>query len=161
MAAMLMLSTIEAGSLEQYPELRMHGGNYPNACNPTEIAELNHIILTSGVKNAELAWQALSTIICAESNNATRLYVAHLLPATIKNRSESTGSEPIMEKIARNEKLVEEVMANGRAWDVTFGVEGEKNIHVQYFQDEACVRGIALSFVKKKWIIDEVSQACD
>jgi hypothetical protein len=89
-AAMLMLSTIEAGSMEQYPKLRMHGGTI-------------------------------------------------LMPA----------------------KLVEEVMANGRAWGVTFRVEGEKNIHVQYFQDEACVRGIALSFVKKKWIIDEVSQACD
>lgn len=156
-----MLLTMEAGSIEQYPDLIIPGGSYRNACNPNEIAELNYITLKSAVKNAELAWQALSTIICAESNSATRLYVAHLLPATIKSRSDSTGSEPIVEKIARNEKLIEEVMAKGRAWDVTIRVEGEKKIHVQYFQEEACVAGLSLSFVMKKWIIDEVSQACD
>lgn len=160
-AATIILLTIETGAMEQYADLVMHGGSYPNACNPTESAKLNYITLQSGVKNSELAWQALITIICAESNNATRLYVAHLLPAIIKNRSDSTGSESIVGNVARNEKLVDEVMAKGRAWDVTFRAEGEKKIHVQYFQDEACVRGLGLSFVKKKWIIDEVSLACD
>jgi hypothetical protein len=53
-----------------------------------------------------------------------------------------------------------EVLAKGSAWSPTLRTEPGK-IYLHYFKDEACVKEVVLSFVKRKWRISEIGEACD
>lgn len=153
-------SCAAGGSIDLYPDLMVHGESYPNACKPDEKEKLYRSTLQSVSTSAEVAWQAIHTILCSPNTNANRFYLLQLMTKNVKKNLRSTGGEDAVHKIARSNKIVEEAMAQGQAWDVSLRTEPKK-IYLQYFESEACVSEVVFFLADRKWIISEVGKACD
>ena len=138
----------------------MHGASYVNACAPYEKSRLRTALLKSAVKNAEKAWEAINALLCSKPSIKNRTYVAGLVGDTVKEHVDSTGSGPTVSTVGSSNDLVEAIMANGSAWDVTLRLETQ-SLTVQYFKDEACVQEINLVLNRQRWVINEIGQACD
>lgn len=147
-------------SAEQYPDLIMHGESYPNICKPSEREAFSHIILNSDATDIEGAWRAISTILCSPRSKVGRSYIDGLLPKIVRKHLSSTGDKDVVKKVARSDALIDEIMAEGKAWNVELRTE-PKQITLQYFENEACLREVVLSRGSGKWLISEISEACD
>lgn len=83
-----------------------------------------------------------------------------MLAKKVKVELESTGSEPSYEVVLRTDELIDNTMAAGEAWAAHIHNKVDK-IKLHYFANEACVRGVTFSYRQRKWVIDEVGEACD
>jgi hypothetical protein len=57
-----------------------------------------------------------------------------------------------------------DLLASRKAWnpDIHINENGpETGFVLQYFVNEACVKGLKIRHVNNKWILFEVSEACD
>lgn len=143
----------------KFRALNIYGTHYPNACLKSEQLKLWKII-SGKVKDAPKAKRALHAILCVPRTSPERAYLASLFPPKIREKAEGTGQEPSFEVVRRSDELIDGVMAAGEAWSAEVEIEHER-IRLQYVPDEACMRGIALSYRQAKWMIDEISEACD
>lgn len=143
-----------------YPSLEMHGVTYANACSKPEQQVLRQAISKAGVENLPAVWRAVQALLCAPRTGPERAYLGSMFAKKIKQELEDTGSEPSYEVVARTDELIDRTMAGGEAWAAHIHTEVD-GIRLQYFPNEACVRGVTLSYRRTKWVIDEVGEACD
>jgi hypothetical protein len=148
-AALLLPLRAAAALTGQYPELVMHGESYLNTCNPDEKRALFEATIKRVKLDPHGAWRAISTVLCAPGTEANRDYVAGLIPPRMRQNVSSTGNMDEVLVVARSRQLVDEVLAKGSAWSPTLRTEPGK-IYLHYFKDEACVKEVVLSFVKRK-----------
>lgn len=151
---------VAATNVEQFPSLLMHGESYANACAPSEKSQLHIALTRSNVRNIEQAWDAVNTILCAPPSNKSRREITRLIANGVKGQFESTGSEAVVSELRPNGQIVDDIMARGRAWEATLQTS-TRNIILQYFKDEACVRKVNLVFRNQRWLINEIGHACD
>jgi hypothetical protein len=98
---------------------------------------------------------------CAGTDNAiNRAYVGTLFSGKVRRKIESTADELSYQTIVPNKELVREIMEHGNAWSASVQVEPGELI-LQYFSNQACVKGVRLSYVQSRWVIHELSEACD
>lgn len=150
----------DSNAANKYPALSMHGENYPNACEPSQRKALRGLLRASRPQDSERAWRAIDAMLCSPSDDANRHYLKTLVPRKIKETVESTGDQPEFKLVARSDRLISGLMADGKAWDADIRVESTK-IVVQYFANEACVRSRTLTFENLRWSLTEVGEACD
>ena len=141
--------------------LVMHGLNYPNACSVAEKNKLKEMLTRARVVEEAQLWRALDTILCAPDNDVTRAYLRSLVPAKVREDIESTGDKPSVKMMARNEKLIGKLIAAGKAWDATVEEDQFGHVTLQYFADEACVKGTTFAHANSKWYVYQIGQACD
>jgi len=144
---------------DKFRALNISGTHYSNACWKSEQLKLWKVI-SGKVKDAPGAKRVLHTILCVPRTGPERAYLASLFPLKIREKAEGTGQEPSFEVVRRSDELIDGAMAAGEAWSAEVEVEQER-IKLQYVPGEACMRGIALSYRQAKWMIDEISEACD
>ena len=145
---------------DKYPPLEMHGETYPNTCTAPQKKNLHEALLASRVHDTEGAWRAIDAMLCTPSDDANRRYVKTLVPKKIKQTVESTGDQPEFKLVARSDKLIGSLIADGRAWNADVSAEPTK-IVLQYFANEACVRSKTLTFENRRWSLTDVGEACD
>ena len=144
----------------KFPTLAMHGEDYANACAPLQKKELKDTLLTSNVRDAAQAWRAVDALLCAPNNDTNRIYLESLIPKKIRQTTESTGDEATFKLVTRSRKLVQDLIAAGKAWDANIQTEPDK-ITLQYFANEACVNARTLIYADFTWSLFEVGEACD
>jgi chitinase len=144
----------------EHAALVIQGDSYPGSCDAAQKKLLHEELVRSEAADAKQAWQVVELILCASDSAANRDKVISLLRKKIRQTIESTGSQPIVGRVAGNVILVDNLMAAGRAWNSS--VSGnETRIVLQYFVDEACVNSVTLLYDEHKWSVDEIGQACD
>jgi len=143
-----------------YPSLEMHGSTYANACSKPEQQVLRQAISKKKVENLPAVWRAVQALLCAPRTGPERAYLGSMFAKKIKQKLEDTGSEPSSEVVARTDELINRAMAAGEAWAADIQIEVDE-IRLHYFANEACVRGVTLSYRRNKWVIDEIGEACD
>jgi hypothetical protein len=153
-------SCLASPASEQYSPLSMQGEEYPNACSQAELARLKESVLNDRVRKAQQVWRLIETILCGPDNNANRAYIKSMIKRNIKVKTQSTGDEPNFKMILRSEEVAREIMAVGEAWDVTIRADAEM-LTLQYFENEACMKGVRFMCINSQWIIYEISGACD
>ena len=151
-------STVMAAN--NYRSLEMHGWTYSNACSKPEQQVLRQAVLKADVKNMPVVWRAVQALLCAPRTGPERTYLASMFVKKVKKQLESTGSEPSYEVVPRTDELVNDTMAAGEAWAANIHI-GVDEIKLHYFANEACVRGVTFSYRQRKWVIDEIGEACD
>lgn len=156
----LTLSCFASESPEKYPKLVVHGQNYSNACLPLRQDVLKNMLLATGVKASNQAWHAIATILCSPSDALNHDYVRSLVRKRIQMSLESTGETPEIRMVERSDELIDEILAEGKAWKADVQVESGKLV-LQYFAREACIEAITLSFESGKWTISNFGVACD
>lgn len=146
--------------VQKYPDLIMHGKHYSNACAPASQKMLRNKLSVSGVRAAKQAWKAVNAILCLPNDTQNRAYVKQALQTRVRMSLESTGETPDVRTVERNDELVNDILAAGRAWKANIRVESGK-ILLQYFASEACVEAVTLSFENGNWSVYEFGVACD
>lgn len=141
-------------------DLVMHGESYPNACSETQLRNSKASLVEKKPLQAMQAWHAIRMLLCAPVNSANVHLVAKLLTRRVNSSSEGTGSEPKFESVAGNAELARNLMAGGRAWNVSILVD-HREIKLHYAPDEACIAGVTLENPKGTWRITEFGEACD
>jgi len=160
--AILVSVTLSSGVMaaNNYISLEMHGWTYANACSKPEQKVLRQAISKAKVKNSLAVWRAAQALLCAPRTGPERAYLASMLAKKVKVELESTGSEPSYKVVPRTDELIDNTMAAGEAWAAHTHNKVDK-IKLHYFANEACVRGVTFSYRQRKWVIDEVGEACD
>lgn len=153
------LSCEAARADDKFPVLNVYNTVYPNACSEFEQRKLWKAI-SGKVKDASAVKRALHAILCVPPTSPERAYLAGLFPVKLRERLEGTGEEPSFEIVRRSDALIDRVMAAGEAWGARVEVKHER-IDLQYLPNEVCIRGITLSYRRAKWMVDELSEACD
>lgn len=149
-----------ANPTNEFPTLSMHGEHYANACAPLQRKELKDTLLTNNVRDAAQAWRAIDAFLCAPNNDINRIYLESIIPKKIRQTTESTGDEATFKLVTRSRKLVQDLIAGGKAWDANIQTEPDK-ITLQYFANEVCVKERALIYKDFRWSLYEVGEACD
>lgn len=144
----------------EYPNLIMHGETYSNACEAGNQEELRSVLFKNEVKAPTQAWKLINVILCSPNDVKNRAYVTQMVQKKLRMKVESTGERPDVKTVDRNEELVDDLLAAGRAWQASIRVEPGR-ISLQYFANEACVEAIAFSFRNGKWLVNEFGVACD
>lgn len=154
--------TLSSGVMaaNNYPSLTMHGWTYSNACSKPEQQVLQQAVLKADVKNMPMVWRAVQALLCAPRTGPERAYLASMFAKKVKKELESTGSEPSYEVVPRTDEVINDTMAAGEAWAADIQIQVDE-IKLHYFANEACVRGVTFSYRQRKWVIDEIGEACD
>jgi hypothetical protein len=156
----LALKPVPAIGADKFRPLRMYGESYPNVCLKAEQEALMNELSLHQIKNEAQAWRLIATILCSPDDNVSRTYVRTLLSGKLRRKSESTADKPSYEVLVPGNRLVSEVMAFGSAWSASVRVESDELV-LQYFSNEACVKGVRFAYVASRWTIHELSEACD
>jgi hypothetical protein len=149
---------------EKYPSLKMQGEIYLNACLEDKKTMLKKNMLELKYPDEEKAWKLIDTILCADNNEISRSYVKNLIPDKLR-KADLTGVKPKIKLLQKNEDLINKLLASGKAWNPSVQINedkiNEKEIVLQYFANEACVKGLKIKHMVNKWILYEISEACD
>jgi hypothetical protein len=149
-----------SASAGQYPSLLMHGEKYASACAQLERKGLKGQLFNKNIRNAEQAWRVFEVLLCGPDDNFSRNYIKSVISRNTRKKSGSTGDNPKSKMIPRSDELVRQIMAGGKAWDANIDADPD-GVTLQYFANEACVKGVRLGEVNSRWAIVEVSEACD
>lgn len=145
---------------KEYPSLIMHGATYSSACQVTNQKALQNVLSSNGVKASAQVWKLIDIILCSTKDKEDRAYVAQRVQKKLRRTVESTGEKPDVKTVERSAELIDDLLAEGRAWDANIRVEPGK-IFLQYFSSEACVKAVNFSLRNGKWLVHELSVACD
>lgn len=149
-----------ANENSKYPSLSMHGEIYSNACDENERNVIRKSLFAQPLKNPIEVWEMIEVILCASPDDTYRKYVMGLIPGEVKKVVESTGSKSKTKKVKVKDEIIREVMARQHAWNASVEVESN-NVVLQYFANEACVKTTKIRYVRGKWGIYELGEACD
>lgn len=154
--------TLSSGVMaaSNYPSLEMHGWTYANACSKPAQQVLRQAISKVKVEDLPAVWRAVQALLCAPRTGPERVYLASMFAKKVKKELESTGSKPSYEVVPRTDELINDTMAAGEAWATDIQIQVDE-IKLHYFANEACVRGVTFSYRGRKWVIDEIGEACD
>jgi hypothetical protein len=156
----VLLMCITSAYAEKYPVLSMQGEEYVSACEQEERKALRDQLLNARNQGAMQVWRVVEVLLCAPDDNFNRAFIKSLIPGNVRRKFDSTGDHPKIKIIPRSDRLASQIMANGKAWDV--GINFDSNeVTLQYFANEACVKEVRLRNSGSRWIIYEVSEACD
>lgn len=141
--------------------LNVHGVEYANACTPHSLKALRKSVWrVARGRDASGAWRLVKTLLCAPDSKASRRYLTSVIPAEVRSVSEGTGQEETSESVRRDGRLIEALLAEGKAWQAR--VESEStDVSLSYYPNEACINTRTLSFVNRRWRLFKISEACD
>lgn len=138
----------------------MHGEPYQNACNSEEIKKLKEIIHRSGALQKQQAYEAVETILCKSPCEVDRKFLTELIPEYVEENTEGAGESSATKRVKKDANLVAYILANKSAWKVSLSAR-PKEIVLQYFANEACVRSATLRHIRSGWSIGRIGEACD
>jgi len=145
---------------DNYPPLEINGTYYANACQLGANESLHKTVLARNVENSNYVWQIINALLCGSFNSSAHELVKTIVPQQIREKVVSTGEEPSFRILRRNDDVIKDLMANGRAWGVEMRVTSESLV-LEYYPNDACFRRIALENHNSKWNISEIGEACD
>ena len=141
--------------------LDVHGVEYANACALGERRALRKSVWrVAGGRDPGGAWRLVETLLCAPDSKASRRYLNGVLPAEVRSESSGTGQDEISESVRRDGRLIEALLAEGKAWHATVASETTE-VTLSYYPNEACMNTRTLSFVNRRWRLVKISEACD
>jgi hypothetical protein len=140
-------------------ELSMRGSVYPNACTNKQKEEMRRT-LDGKINKPSQAFKLIETLLCERPDKSAIAHLRKSMPRQLRVRTESAGQKPESEIVAVDMKLARRLLADGNAWDVSIHGDGP-TLALQYFANEACVKGVTFNYVKSTWMIHEISEACD
>jgi hypothetical protein len=143
-----------------HPGLSVYGEIYPNACTPAEMKKLQDMLAMGKAQEAQQLERTIEVILCAPDDESNRPFIRKLVPVKVRQTVESTGDKPTTKMVLHSEDLITNLMATGNAWSATVRVEGTE-VTLDYWANEACVKGVTFSFSHSKWNVSELSEACD
>lgn len=149
-------------SKKVYPALKVHGDELPNSCTPVEKRKLQKHLASELGKNSDSngAWRLIETLLCADDVQSNKLLLQSSLPLKIRLTASSTGEKDLVRWVKRDSELISSLMSKGQAWNATLESVSNKLI-LQYVPDEACIKTRTMQFLKGKWSLISLSEACD
>ena len=144
----------------KFQVLEMHGQTYYSACTADQLSNLGAAFLKERSVKSDQIWRAVNVMLCTPKGAASRRFVKALLPTKVRQLIESTGDEPSTKFTVRTDAMVDEMFAEGKAWDARITSDGE-TVTLLYFSNEACVASRTLQWKNKKLAIVEIGEACD
>ena len=145
-----------------FPSLKVHGDELANSCAPVEKIKLQKSLASEIEKKWDLigAWRLIEVLLCADDTQSNKLLLQSSLPQKIRLTASSTGEKDLIRMVKRDNELVNSLMSKGQAWNATLESESNKLI-LQYASDEACTRTRTMQYLKGKWSLISISEACD
>jgi hypothetical protein len=149
-------------SKKAHPALKVHGDELPNSCSSIEKDKLQKILISEINKNSDSngAWRLVETLLCASDTKNDRLLLQSSLPSKIRLTASASGEKDVVRWVKRDSELIDSLMAKGQAWNATFEVSSNR-LKLQFNPDEACIRTRTIQFLKGKWNLVAISEACD
>lgn len=165
MHLLIIFTSMRAGAVvlgdEQiYPDLEIQGESYPNACKPDQVEKRREIVDRSGIADKTRALQVIQSLLCSPSRDLDRKYVLKLIPAKIRIIADATGQRGDSKYWNRDQELIDYILAEGQAWNANLRVKN-REIHLEYYENSSCIRGITVLLKGETWIVHELEEACD
>jgi hypothetical protein len=139
---MTFFSGAASGAKKSLPTLRMQDVIYQNACTGNEKLKLRKD-LNRRVAMAKDAFSKIDVILCADRNASSKNKIIKMTSLSVRIAGESTGGEPEFDVEVVSDRLIEDILAAGAAWDVSLQTSSHKLV-LQYFANEACVKSVIL-----------------
>jgi hypothetical protein len=149
-------------SKQAYPALKVHSDELPNSCAPVEKSKLQKSLVSKVGKNSDSdgAWRLIETLLCADDAKSNKLLLQSSLPSKIRLTASSTGEKDLVRWVKRDSELINSLMSKRQAWNATVEFASNK-LTLQYVPDEACIRTRTMQFLKGKWSLISIGEACD
>lgn len=141
-------------------DLMIQGTSYPNACTKQEQRALKTSLLKVNPPDANQAWRAIYTLLCAPIDRTSQRRIEKILMPLVKSRSEGTGEEADERSLAGNSALAQELLAGGQAWNASI-TTSDAEITVHYASNEACMDSVTFEYRNRMWRITSLAGACD
>ena len=158
----MAFSTLACASAisNEYRSLKIDGELFASACSRDPKSVLYDTLLSSNVQDTDKAWRAIELILCSPNNATNRKFIKSIVPERIERTSVSTGDISAHRLIARSDALISALPAAGEAWNAEIrAVPG--TIVLQYFSNAACVKERTFTYVRSRWLLSSISEACD
>jgi hypothetical protein len=145
-----------------YPILNVHGDDLPNSCSPSQKKKLQDFLTKQLNKNLnpDNAWRLIETMLCAEKTENNQQLIQHIVPSKIRLTTSASGDKDAIRWIKKDDDLIDTLMSKGQAWDAQFEFTTNKVI-LRFAPNEACMRTRTMQFIKNKWSLIAISEACD
>ena len=141
------------------PSQSIQGTVYPSACAPKQQRALRQALAGGHPLDEQAAWTLIETSLCAPANAATLAYLDAHVPRRIDTVDADLDVET-KEVVRKTPDFLKSIAAAGEAWNASLTADKD-GVTLQYYWNEACIRGLAFEYTKGRWMLRQLSSACD
>lgn len=131
-----------------------------SACAKKNLPKLKSTVFSMKIKDRSAAWKGIQIILCSDVNETDVRFISDMLANRITKSLEGTGQDPSIEEIKKSDVAIEDILAMGKASDAEISNSAGK-IELFYSFDEVCIASRKFQYIRKKWRIVSIGQACD
>lgn len=144
-----------------YPTLKKDGIILTSVCVPPQLRQLKEQFARYKYKDEEEAWKAVITLLCGSTTEENTRYVRYLMAPKLVSTSDYTGQDNQPETINSDEEAAANLLTLGIAYDATIANLPGAMFRVLFTTNEVCGASRTFKYIKNKWMIVSIGEACD